>query len=602
MTREELLKKALSLPELPGVYIMQDKKGEVIYVGKAKRLVRRVSSYFRPVEHLPKVEKMVENADDFRVIVVDSEFEALTLECSLIKQHRPRYNILMMDDKGFSYVRISRERYPRITAELQKNDDGADYIGPYISHFAVKSLVDAVNRVFRLPTCTYNIENGRMKRACLNAHIGLCCAPCVGKMSDADYRETVDNALFMITKGTDGVVDMLQASMEKAAEELEFEKAARLRDSIASIRKLEEGQKVIRDESARNMDVFAFAGNDRSVCVSVLKYRDGRLVDKEEQLFRDTTDVKESREEFVTHFYLEGAEIPREIMLDEALEYSEELERWLTDRRGSRVRISVPRRGEIKAIVNMAYSNAIERLNREAGRKNPEEAALGELAGLLGMTDYPERIELYDISNYGTHAAGGMAVYVGGAPKKSEYRTFRIKTVEGVDDYASMSEVLSRRVAEYDKGNGSFAARPDLILLDGGKGHLDVVSELLKDTSFADVPLFGLVKNASHRTRAVVGREGEISLSLHKRAYNLVSRMQDEVHRYTIGYERRSHSKAALKSALEEIPGIGEKRAKALMKACGSPEEIEKLGVDQLAAVDGMNARAAQAVWDHFHT
>ena len=603
MELKELQKKALSLPLLPGVYIMKDRRGEVIYVGKAKKLKNRVSSYFRSgASHTPKVEKMVSHVQDFDVIVVDSEFEALTLECSMIKQHRPKYNILLMDDKGFSYIRVSPERFPRITAELQKHDDGATYYGPYISSFAVKRMTDTVNEAFRLPTCSYAFEKISRKRPCLNAHIGRCCAPCVGEISEEAYQELVDSATTMLLKGSGEILRILSEKMEQASEALEFERAARYRDSIYSIRKLEEGQKVVKNESDRDMDVFAFAGNERMVCADVLKFRDGILVDKEERVIHDTSDIDGAREEFVTHYYLTGNEIPREILCDSQLEYQEQLRQWLAERRAGAVSITVPQRGERKAIVEMAYSNASDRIKRESGRKSKGEAALGELASILGFQDYPARIELYDISNYGEDAVGGMAVFINGEPKKSDYRRFRIKTVAGIDDYASMSEVISRRVGRFDDGSKGFSEKPDLILLDGGKGHLDTVTSVLSDSSFSDVPVFGLVKDAKHRTRAIVSPEGEIAVSMHRSVFSLVSKMQDEVHRYTIEYERKSHSRKAFRSSLLDIEGIGEARAKALLKHFKTIEAVSNASVEELKAANGMTERSARAVWEHFHT
>lgn len=603
MTLKELQKKALSLPLLPGIYIMKDRRGEVIYVGKAKKLKNRVSSYFRPgASHTPKVEKMVSNVQDFDVIVVDSEFEALTLECSMIKQHRPKYNIMMRDDKGFSYIRVSDGTWPKITAELQKHDDGASYYGPYISSFAVKRMTDTVNEAFRLPTCSADFERNRRSRPCLNAHIGRCCAPCVGRISAEAYRELVDSAVTMLLKGSGEILKILDERMKQASEDLEFERAARYRDSMISIRKLEEGQKVVKNESDRDMDVFAFAANERMVCADVLKFRDGILVDKDETLIYDTSDIDEAREEFVTHYYLTGNEIPREILCDSPLEYQEQLRMWLAEHRSGACSISVPSRGERRAIVDMAYSNAADRIKRESGRKTKNEAALGELANMLGMHDFPTRVELYDISNYGEEAVGGMAVFINGEPRKSEYRRFRIKTVEGIDDYASMTEVLTRRIARFDEGSKGFSEKPDLILLDGGKGHLDTLTEALTGSSFSGVPMFGLVKDSKHRTRAIVSAEGEIAVSMHKSVFSLISKMQDEVHRYTIGYERKSHSSRALRSSLLDIDGIGETRAKALLKHFKTISAVSRASEEELAAAPGMTKKAAASVWSHFHT
>jgi len=603
MDRKELYKKASDLPKLPGVYIMRNRKNEVIYVGKAKRLKLRVTSYFREgASHMPKVEKMVSNVDDFDVIVVDSEFEALTLECSLIKQHRPKYNILMMDDKGFSYIRISKDKYPRITAELQKKKDNAEYIGPYISSYAVKQMTEVANTAFKLPTCSYQFEKVPRKRPCLNAHLGLCNAPCTGNISLEDYLADVSNAKILLTKGTDEILKMLRIQMEEYSENLEFEKAARARDAINAVEKLDEGQKVVKEGSTKDIDVFAFAGNEKDTCAVALIFRGGKLVDKHEQVLYETTDIAEVREEYISHFYLGGNEPPKNVLLDDDVDYHSEIEQYLTERRGSSVKILVPQRGEQKKIVEMAYQNAIERLKRESGRKTKSEAALGELANRLGLSSFPRRIELYDISNYGTDAVGGMVVFINGEPKKSEYRRFKIKSVTGIDDYASMREVIARRINRFEEGSPGFSEKPDLILLDGGKGHLDTIMPIMQGSAFADVPVFGSVKDDKHRTRGIVSPEGEIELSMHKNAFVIVSKMQDEVHRYTIEYERKSHTKKAFRSSLLDIEGVGEMRAKTLLKHFKTIRAVSEASIEELAAVKGISANAAKAVWEYYHS
>ena len=603
MDRKSLYKKASDLPKLPGVYIMRNRKNEVIYVGKAKRLKLRVSSYFREgANHMPKVEKMVSNVADFDVIVVDSEYEALTLECSLIKQHRPKYNVLMMDDKGFSYIRISNETYPRITAELQKKRDDAEYLGPYISSYAVKQMAEVANTAFKLPTCSYQLDKFRRKRPCLNAHLGLCSAPCVGRIARDDYLECVRNARILLTKGTDEILSLLQNEMETASENLEFERAARARDSINAIRKLDEGQKVVKEASGKEMDVFAFAGNESDSCAVALIFRGGKLVDKRENVLTGTTDLTELREEYISHFYLGDDLPPKLILCDSEFGYMDQLEQYLTEKRGSSVKIQVPQKGERKKIVEMAYQNAIERLKRETGRKTKAESALGELANRLGLTAFPKRVELYDISNYGTEAVGGMVVFVNGEPKKAEYRRFKIKTVEGVDDYASMREVILRRVNRYQEGSPGFSNKPDLILLDGGKGHLDTILDAIRGTVFENVPVFGSVKDDKHRTRGIVSPEGEIELAMNKNAFTLVTKMQDEVHRYTIEYERKHHSNRAFRSSLLGIEGIGETRAKALLKQFKTIKAISEASVETLSSAPGMTKSAAQSVWDYYHS
>ena len=458
------------------------------------------------------------------------------------------------------------------------------------------------NTAFRLPTCTYQFEKVQRKRPCLNAHLGLCNAPCTGNIELQDYLSDVNNARILLTKGTDEILKMLETQMGEASENLEFERAAKARDAINAIRKLDEGQKVVKEGTTKDIDVFAFAGDEKDTCAVALLFRGGKLVDKHEQMLYDTTDIPEVREEYISHFYLGGNEPPKVVLLDADVEYHNEIEQYLSERRGSAVKILIPQKGEQKKIVDMAYQNAVERLRREAGRKTRSEAALGELANRLGLSSFPRRIELYDISNYGDEAVGGMVVFINGEPRKSEYRKFKIKTVIGVDDYASMREVILRRVNRYDEGSAGFSEKPDMILLDGGKGHLDTILAALEGTSFADVPIFGSVKDDKHRTRGIVSPDGEIELSMHKNAFVIVSKMQDEVHRYTIEYERRSHSKNAFRSSLLDIEGVGEARAKALLKHFKTIRAVSEATVDELAAVKGVSRSSAQSVWDYYHS
>lgn len=604
MDLAQLYKKASSLPLQPGCYLMKDKRKEIIYVGKAKRLRTRVQSYFRAgAAHEPKVARMVAQVDDFDVIVTDSEFEALVLECSLIKQHRPKYNILMKDDKGYSWIRISNEPYPRITAELQKYDDGARYIGPYISAFGIRQLVDTANTVFGIPTCTRRFPQEIGKgRPCLNAHIGRCMALCSGKISQEEYNDKVNDAVTLMTKGSKEVLAKLNREMKAASEHMEYERAARLRDTIHAIEKSESGQKVVKVGSDREMDVFAFAADERNTCAVVLKFRQGKLCDKDEQMLYDTTSLPEAREEFVSHYYLNSRDIPAKILVDDDFETQELVAQWLSEQRGKTVTIAKPQRGENHALVAMAYNNAIDRLKREAGRKNKDEAALGELANLLGLGDVPDYIEAYDISNYGDEAVAGLVVFKNGLPKRSDYKRFIIKEVQGVDDYAAMTEAVLRRVRRHDdKESKGFAMKPDIILLDGGKGHVSAISRALAGTSFADVPLFGMVKDNKHRTRGIVSVNGELSVAMHKSAFALVTKIQDETHRFTVQYQRARHSKTAFRSSLLDIDGIGETRAKALLKHFKTIEAIKASTPEQLADAPGMTQTAAKAVFDHYH-
>ena len=605
MTHEELQKKAAALPLEPGCYIMKNATGDIIYIGKAKKLKLRVGSYFRDgARHEPKVARMVSLVDDFEVIVTDSEFEALVLECSLIKQHKPKYNILLKDDKGYSYIRVSNERYPRITVELQKRDDGARYIGPYISTLGIRAMVASAAAAFKLPTCRKKFpEQFRKERPCLNAHIGRCMALCEGKISEREYNETIDNALTLLTKGEGEILASLRSDMLVASEAMEYERAARLRDSIAAIEKAHKGQKVVRmDNDSAETDVFAFAGDEKNVCAVVLKYRGGHLADKDERMLRETADVDETRDEFISHYYIDGRDIPLRVLVDAPFESMDSLAHWLSDARGKKVSVGVPQRGENHALVAMAYNNASDRLVREAGRRKKGEAGPGELANLLGLDKIPAYIEAYDISNYGAEAVAGLVVFRDGQPRRSENKRFIIKTVEGVDDYASMAEALTRRVNRYADGSSAFFShKPDLILIDGGRGHLSAALAALAGTPFEDVPTFGMVKDDRHRTRGLVGPGGELEMAMHKNAFAFITKIQDATHNFTVEYQRERHTKNSLRSSLLDIEGVGEKRARALLKHFKTIGAIKNASRDELLAAEGMTAPAARAVYDYYH-
>lgn len=604
MTRQELYQKACGLPLLPGVYIMKSKEGEVIYVGKAKRLRVRVSGYFREgAVHQPKVEKMVETAFDFDVIVTDSEFEALVLECSQIKQHMPKYNILLKDDKGFSYIEITKEAYPRIRLSFTDTGDNK-YLGPYMSAFGVKQLVETANIAFGLPTCNLKFpESVGKTRPCLNAHIGRCCALCSGKVSKEEYAERVAGAVTLITRGTDSVIDSLRKDMLLASEAMEYEKAARCRDALSAIERINNRQKVVGKNAQEKTDAFAFASNESCVCAVILKYRGGSLVDKEERIIYDTNDTAEAREELVSHYYIDSRDIPKRILVDEEFDSAPLVSRYLEEKLGSKVTVEVPKRAESAAIVNMAYTNAADELKRRFNRRTREQASISELAGLLGLSKPPEIIESYDISNYGSDAVAGMVVFHMGKPRKADYRRFKIKTVEGTDDYASMREVILRRIARFDDWHtgGSFARKPDLILLDGGRGHLSTILDAVEGTSFSDVPIFGLVKDDKHRTRGIVGLGGELSLAMNKNVFSFVSSIQDEVHRYSLEYNRSLHSKASTRSVLLNIQGVGEVTAKILLKQFKTVESIKKASVEELAKTKGISRTVADNVFAYFN-
>ena len=606
MTKQQLWEKAKMLPLLPGVYIIRDKEGQIIYIGKAKRLRTRVSQYFREgVPHDAKVTKMISHAFEFDVIVTQSEFEALVLECSQIKQHKPKYNILLKDDKGYSYVKVTREKWPRLSAALQKDDENADYYGPFTSSFAVREMVEAASDVFRLPRCTRRFPQDIGKgRPCLNAHIGKCMAVCSGKIRNEDYREAVESALHMIRHGQADIMKTLKARMEDAAGRLDFERAALIRDQLAAIDKVSRGQKVVRSEVAEQ-DVIAFAGSANAVCAAILRFREGRLADKREFLFHDTQDIAALRDEFLPRYYLEDTEfIPKSIAVDEAPAGAQHLQRLLSETKGAKVQLYVPQRGDTKKLVEMARTNAFERLARESGRYAREQRALDETAHLLGLAAPPRVIESYDISNWGDGTSvAGMVVFEDGKPKKAGYRRFKMHTVPGTDDYASMAETLARRAAEYEKGtNSQFKIKPDLLLIDGGRGQVAAVCAALAGTRLAGVPVFGMVKDSKHRTRGLVDAAGrEIALAMHRGPFTFITSIQDETHRWANDYRRRLQKGRAYSSTLEAVPGVGPATAKALLAHFKTVGAVRAASLDELCAAKGVSKRAASAVWNAFH-
>lgn len=595
--------KTSKLTEKPGCYIMKDSGGKIIYVGKAKNLKHRVTSYFRKgQDHLPKVWKMVSLVRDYDFIVTDSEFEALVLECSLIKQYSPKYNILLKDDKGYSYIRVSNEEYPRLTAALQKEDDGAQYIGPYISSYSVKQAVDEANRVFMLPTCTKQFPRDLGKsRPCLNCFIKQCMGVCKGEISAEDYRGVVQQAVEYIKSGSQASVERLTEQMNAAAEALDFEQAAKLRDRIVAIKKAAEGQKIVSDD-LRDMDIFAVSENADRACGSVLMYRGGRLFDKYSAPLGMTDLGSAMREGFITEFYSARSEIPKDILLDEPIENTELLERYLSDKCGHRVHISVPQRGALLRLTTLAKSNASEHLSLRVGRTGKEITALEELAKALGLEKPPRFIECYDISNFGSSdMTCGMVVYENGRPCKRFYRKFAIKTVHEQNDYACMCEAVERRFKRYlDGEDEGFSTLPDLILLDGGKGHVATVTPVVRALGI-NVPIYGLVKDSKHRTRAATASDHEISLTSYRRAFALVTAIQDEVHRYAITFTKARHKKNSFALGLTSVKGIGEKKAQKLMTEYKTRAALEAATEYELAKTAGVSAATAAELYKYIH-
>lgn len=601
-----LRKKAMSLPLLPGVYIMKNANGEIIYIGKAKALKNRVSQYFGSQNRHPiKVRKMVENVDRFDYIVTGSEFEALVLECSLIKQHSPKYNILLKDDKGYSYIRISDGEYRKISAVFNKKDDGSEYIGPYLSSYSVRQSVDAANKIFKLPQCNKIFPRDFGKsRPCLNYYISQCCGLCTGKIKKSDYDEAVDGAIAFLKGDSRDIIADLRVKMEKAAEELDFEQAAKLRDRINSIERIKEKQKVVY-KSVEEQDVFATADIDGSVCLAVLRFSNGRLFDSEHFFFDDPGDKEGMRSDFITSYYSMRDNIPKRVTVDGEVADRELLEQWLSEKKGKKVTVFVPARGEQLEIVNMCRKNAEEKLAIKKGRTGREIAVLDELKDLLGLKKTPEYIESYDISHTaGQDSVAGMIVFKGGKPYRKAYKRFSIKSFDGNDDYRAMNEVLTRRFSEYEKSKDStegFGKLPDLILLDGGVGQVHAVEPVLREFGLK-IPLFGMVKDNRHRTRAISGDGGEIAINSKRQVFTLVSEIQNEVHRFSVAYHHQKHAKRGLSLSLTEIEGVGEKRASALLKYFKTMTAIKNAEVDELSKAPGITSAVAQNIYDYYRT
>ncbi len=603
---KELRARAMRLPLHPGVYIMHDKTGEIIYIGKAKALKNRVSQYFgSDKNHEEKVRKMVSNVEYFEYILTDSEFEALVLECNLIKLHKPKYNILLKDDKGYHYIRISGGDWPRISEANVVADDGATYAGPYVSAWAVKESIDEARKIFRLPTCNRKFPQDIGKgRPCLNYFIKQCSAPCTGKISQKDYQESVTDALDFLQGGSTQAIKVMTEKMNEAAENLEFEKAARIRDRLAAVKKMRERQKVVASP-VPEQDVIALAQSGSAGCFFVFRFQDGRLCDQESFLPGDCGEAQTARMEFLQQYYGIRDRVPPRITLDGPAADMELLGEWLSQKAGRKVTITVPQKGQQAQLVEMCRNNAAEQLAQSTGRFTGKEAsALDELGRLLGLETPPVRIEAYDISNLaGGENVAAMVVFENGHPVKADYRKFKIKTITGQDDYGSMREVIFRRMKEYEKTKGtneSFARLPDCILLDGGKGHVAAVKPLLEGMGYGSIPLFGMVKDDKHRTRAITGDGGEIAINSNRSAFTLVSTIQDEVHRFAIGFHRQQRKKANISTTLTSIEGIGETRARSLLRYFKTISAIREASVEELASAPGMNYPAAQKVYDHF--
>ncbi|GMQ57556.1 excinuclease ABC subunit UvrC [Vallitalea sediminicola] len=615
---EEELKK---LPVEPGVYLMKDMYGNIIYVGKAIKLRNRVRQYFRKsTNHSNKIKKMVSMIKSFEYIVTDSELEALILECNLIKKHRPKYNTLLKDDKSYPYIKVTiNEKYPRILYARELKKDKAKYFGPYTNTRGAKDTIDVITKIWKVRTCNKSLPKEIGKgRPCLNYHIKQCNAPCQNYIKEEEYKKDISEIVEFLNGKYDKVINILQEKMVKASEVLDFEKAAEYRDQLASVKSIAGKQKII-NASMEDQDVIAFAKAHDEALVQVYFVRNGKLIGREhfhldgvEELHR-----REVMTEFVKQFYSGTPFIPKQIILQEEIDEANIINAWLTSKKGQKVYIKVPRKGEKHRLVELASNNALLTFEQFGDKIRKEDkrtkGAVKEIVDILAIDDEVKRLEAYDISNiHGFESVGSMVVFEEGKPKRSDYRKFRIKSVKGPDDYKSMEEVLTRRfthaleeqkemlLKKQDLSLGKFTRLPNLILMDGGKGQVNIALKVLNEIGLS-IPVCGMVKDDKHRTRGIFYNNIEYNIDKDSEGFKLITRIQDEAHRFAIEYHRKLRSKNQIQSILDDIEGIGPKRRINLIKYFGSVEKIRSASVDELEKVEGINRKVAQTIYDFFN-
>lgn len=614
---EEELKK---LPAQPGVYLMHDDKDEIIYVGKAISLKNRVRQYFQSSRNkTAKIEQMVSRIARFEYIITDSELEALVLECNLIKEHQPRYNTMLKDDKTYPYIKVTvGEAFPRVLFSREMKKDKSRYFGPYTSAGAVKDTIDLIHKLYKIRTCNRTLPRDTGKeRPCLNYHIKQCDAPCQGYISQEDYRQNVEQALEFLSGKYDRILKRLEQDMWEASQAMDYEKAIEYRDLLNSVKKVAQKQK-ITSSSMDDRDVIAMARDAEDAVVQVFFIREGKLIGREHFHLRTAVEEEESQVLtcFVKQFYSGTPFVPRELWVQHKLEEEETIIQWLTAKKGQKVKVVVPQKGEKERLVELAQKNAAMVLEQDKDKIKREEmrtiGAMNQIGDWLDLT-WVRRIEAYDISNIsGFDSVGSMVVYEDGRPKRNDYRKFRIKWVKGANDYASMREVLTRRFSHgleehemlKEKGvgseYGSFTKFPDLIMMDGGRGQVNVALEVLEELGL-EIPVCGMVKDDNHRTRGLYYHNVEIPIDRHSEGFKLITRIQDEAHRFAIEYHRSLRSKGQVRSILDDIEGIGDTRRKALMKYFKSIEAVREADVEELSQVPGMNRKAAESVYSFFH-
>ena len=603
--REQLHQKVRTLPRQPGVYIMKNKHGQVIYVGKAKVLKNRVSQYFQnEAKHTPKTRKMVQNIDSFDIIVCESEFEALVLENQMIKKYKPKYNILLKDDKGYPFIRVSAdEPYPQFTIVSHPAKDTARYLGPYAGRGAAAQAIDTVSRALGLRTCRRVLPRDIGKaRPCLNAQLGRCCAPCSGAVSQEAYAQRVAQAIKILEGNYQQIAEQLETEMMQAAEEERFEQAAQLRDRMRAITKAGQHQMVVASGFS-DMDIIAFVQGETRACLVNLHYIAGDFYDKEYTMLDGTSkeDGPELLASYIKQYYSSRGVVPSLVLLSEELEDQETVETFLRSVAGKKITLTVPQRGRRRELMHMAKKNASEEIIRTESSRERYQKSLELFGSMMGLPQTPTTFEAYDISNLaGTNTVGSMVVFENGKPKRSQYRRFRIESVaNGQDDYKAMEEMLTRRMQRWKDNDEKFSVLPSVFLIDGGLGHVHVAKRVL-DAFACTTPVFGMVKDDHHRTRGLIAPDGrEFSIASTPAVFTLVGRIQEEVHRFAITYQRQLRGKDTVRSELDRIPGIGEKRRTALMKAFKSIKRIREATAEELEAA--VPHTAAQAVYDYFH-
>lgn len=596
---QEQLKK---LPGEPGVYLMKDENDKIIYVGKAISLKNRVRQYFQSSKnHSSKVKSMVKNIKSFEYIITDSELEALILECNLIKKYRPKYNVLLRDDKTYPYIKVTlNEDYPRVLKVRRVLKDKAKYFGPYTNVEAVNDTLDVIRNIYPIRTCNIDIDRAikNKMRPCLNYHIKRCIGPCTGHVSKVEYNKMIEEILLFLSGKEEKLIEILKEKMNKCSMEFNFEEAAIYRDKILNLQEMMQKQKIDVSTDNVNQDIIAMAYNDEEACVQSFFIRHGKVVGREHFILEGTKDSSKEAilSSFVKQFYMKAEYIPKEIIIESEIEDQGVLEEWLSNIKGQKVFIRIPQKGDKKSLIAMVKKNAMEYLEKFSSlnkrKYEKSEGALIELAEVIGLGEAPRRIESYDISNIqGVDSIGAMVVFTNGLKDKKEYRRYKIKTVEGPNDYDSMAEILERRLQK-----GDF---PDLILLDGGKGQVSAVQKVF-DKYNIDIPLWGMYKDDRHRTKGLICATKEIELDRTSNLYRFVASIQEEVHNYAISYHRSLRNKSLTKSTLDDIPGVGEKRKKALLSHFKNIEEIKNASIEELSEIDGLNKRVAQNIYDYF--